>query len=411
MKNQIQYSKPQKWYHNKTTIVLLLIFLYPIGFMGLLLRSETKIWKKIVASIPGFFLFILILLAILLPPINYYELAANEIKSENYLSAYNYLSQVEKSDENYKNSQKKLKEIENLAQKKADSVLTIITENYNQINQMIETKEFNGAKKITKKTLKLFDNIELIYPEIKQKIIYNNLIKIKKFKKKEIENTVDSLNSITFISKTLGNLSNEQFEALKNDSFDFVIFDNSALNYILLLKLKENNELRAKYLEEQLNEIANNNLEEYVKQQVGRLSDKQFRELQNGTLDTLIIEDTVLNSLLLSKMTNNTDLRKKYLQEEVLRKEQTQRIARKNKIASQFSSWDGSHSLLKKYIKENMNDPRSFKHVRTTYSDHSNYLLVKMTFRGKNAFGATVINVAESKATIDGDRIYDIRIY
>lgn len=43
--------------------------------------------------------------------------------------------------------------------------------------------------------------------------------------------------------------------------------------------------------------------------------------------------------------------------------------ARKKKIESQFSAWDGSHRNLERIIKEAMNDPDSYDHVETVYWD------------------------------------------
>tara|TARA_R110002050_G_scaffold228586_1_gene364218 strand:+ start:495 stop:1190 length:696 start_codon:yes stop_codon:yes gene_type:complete len=71
-------------------------------------------------------------------------------------------------------------------------------------------------------------------------------------------------------------------------------------------------------------------------------------------------------------------------------------------IESQFSAWDGSHRNLEKYIKKNMNDPDSYEHVQTVYWDQGDYLVVKTTFRGNNAFGGKVKNDIKAKITIDG---------
>ena len=45
---------------------------------------------------------------------------------------------------------------------------------------------------------------------------------------------------------------------------------------------------------------------------------------------------------------------------------------------------------LVKLVKENLNDPKSFKHVETVYRDNGSYLTVKMTYRAKNAFEGLV---------------------
>lgn len=76
--------------------------------------------------------------------------------------------------------------------------------------------------------------------------------------------------------------------------------------------------------------------------------------------------------------------------------------ARKKKIESQFSPWDGSHRNLERVIKDSMNDPDSYEHVKTVYEDRGDYLLVKTTFRGKNAFGGVVKNSVTAKVSLDG---------
>ncbi len=86
-------------------------------------------------------------------------------------------------------------------------------------------------------------------------------------------------------------------------------------------------------------------------------------------------------------------------------------------INSQFSVWDGSHTVLKDLIKDKLNDEKSFKHIKTTYIDiatedkmdyvndilkNAGYtqrvevgdLFVMTEFSAKNAFNATVKNTA-----------------
>lgn len=84
------------------------------------------------------------------------------------------------------------------------------------------------------------------------------------------------------------------------------------------------------------------------------------------------------------------------------RKEAVDAILKKSKIEEQFSKWDGSHANLKYLIKENMNDPKSFEHIETKYVDKGDHLIVQMKFRGKNAFGATILNTAVAKVDLDG---------
>jgi hypothetical protein len=78
---------------------------------------------------------------------------------------------------------------------------------------------------------------------------------------------------------------------------------------------------------------------------------------------------------------------------------------RKDIIEKQFSSWDGSHRKLETIIKASMNDPANYQHVKTVYWDKKDYIMVKTTFRGKNAFNATVTNTITAKVGIDGEII------
>ena len=80
-----------------------------------------------------------------------------------------------------------------------------------------------------------------------------------------------------------------------------------------------------------------------------------------------------------------------------------QTLAREEKIRKLFSAWDGSHNGLEKLIKETMNDPDSYKHVETVYWDMGNHLVVRTTFRGKNAFGGVVKNWVKAKISLNGE--------
>ena len=97
-------------------------------------------------------------------------------------------------------------------------------------------------------------------------------------------------------------------------------------------------------------------------------------------------------------------------------------------ISSQFEIFGGEHSVLKKLVKENLNDEKSFKHIETTHIDittkakvdeinkflkKSGYskrvklgdLLVTMKFSAKNAFNATIKNTAIGIVSYDNDTV------
>ena len=66
-------------------------------------------------------------------------------------------------------------------------------------------------------------------------------------------------------------------------------------------------------------------------------------------------------------------------------------------IKAQFSVWDGSNTQLVDLNKKNLNDPKSFDHEKTTYSDKGDHLIIKMTYRAKNSFGALILQNVTAK--------------
>lgn len=78
---------------------------------------------------------------------------------------------------------------------------------------------------------------------------------------------------------------------------------------------------------------------------------------------------------------------------------------REKNILKQFSVWDGSHTKLKRYVKNNMKDPKSFEHVESTYTDKGSFIYVYMKFRGANSFGAKVLNKVRAKVDLQGNII------
>lgn len=79
-------------------------------------------------------------------------------------------------------------------------------------------------------------------------------------------------------------------------------------------------------------------------------------------------------------------------------KKQAEAKAYQDWVKNQFSVWDGSHTVLVKMLKENLNDPKSFQHVETTCKDNGDHLIVKMTYRAKNAFGGLILQNITAKA-------------
>lgn len=77
-----------------------------------------------------------------------------------------------------------------------------------------------------------------------------------------------------------------------------------------------------------------------------------------------------------------------------------------DKLFTQFSPWDGSFRPLEAFIKENMNDPKSYDHANTYYrlqlNDRKNpKAIITEEFRGKNAFGAVVKQMVQIEYNIN----------
>jgi hypothetical protein len=92
-------------------------------------------------------------------------------------------------------------------------------------------------------------------------------------------------------------------------------------------------------------------------------------------------------------------------QKEKEKKKKQKAENRKKLVDSQFSSWDGSHYGLVSYVKNQMNDPKSFEHAETWFRDDGNSLYVMMKFRGKNSFGGLVLNEVSARVDFDGNVI------
>ena len=88
---------------------------------------------------------------------------------------------------------------------------------------------------------------------------------------------------------------------------------------------------------------------------------------------------------------------------------QKKELTVEQKIKEQFSGWDGSHIKLTKYIKENMNDPKSFEFVsivkNTFKRNDETVIFVEETFRGKNVFGGVIQNSISAVYDLEGNEI------
>jgi len=129
---------------------------------------------------------------------------------------------------------------------------------------------------------------------------------------------------------------------------------------------------------------------------------RQFDSLPQHVKDSINNEKKKSDSI-------NLVLKEKRDKENQLRKTKEDSLKkisdRKEFVEKYFSPMDGSHVGVRDFIKENMNDPDSYDHVKTTYIDFSDYLVVTTKFRGKNKFGATVLQEKTFKVDYNGNVI------
>lgn len=77
-------------------------------------------------------------------------------------------------------------------------------------------------------------------------------------------------------------------------------------------------------------------------------------------------------------------------------------------MCNQFSVWDGSHSKLQSYIKENLKDPSSFDHIETRYSYVNGTFIVTMKYRAKNSFGGMIIEEVKAKINEETGEVIEV---
>ena len=84
-------------------------------------------------------------------------------------------------------------------------------------------------------------------------------------------------------------------------------------------------------------------------------------------------------------------------------------------LLDDFSPWDGSYRPLEKIIKESMNDPSSYEHVKTLYGFvfygkkiTRPYMNIVTEYRGKNAYGAIIKAKTTAKVDAVTKEIFDI---
>ena len=74
----------------------------------------------------------------------------------------------------------------------------------------------------------------------------------------------------------------------------------------------------------------------------------------------------------------------------------------KDKVERQFSSWDGSHRVLARSVKNDLKDPDSYRHISTTYDRFDDHIEVYMTYMARNSLGGMVEKQVKGSFDLDG---------
>lgn len=106
-----------------------------------------------------------------------------------------------------------------------------------------------------------------------------------------------------------------------------------------------------------------------------------------------------------TRLNKVTEKYKPYHAELEKRKEaEAERQRRNEELRSQFS-WDGSHDKTVEYVKEQMHNPESFKHVKTQYIDYAEkgFCIIEMKYRGTNLYGGVVTQKIWVEVDLEGN--------
>lgn len=86
-------------------------------------------------------------------------------------------------------------------------------------------------------------------------------------------------------------------------------------------------------------------------------------------------------------------------------------LTQEEKIKRQFSPWDGSHRQLERLVKTALHDPKSYEHVSSQYWVMKDHIIVNLSYRANNAFGAKVKEHIKAKYDFDGNLIEVVEQY
>lgn len=90
----------------------------------------------------------------------------------------------------------------------------------------------------------------------------------------------------------------------------------------------------------------------------------------------------------------------------ILKAENIKKSKRKKEIEKQFY-YNGEHESLGLYVRKRLHDRKSFEHIKTTYIDKGDHLVLQMNYRAKNMLGALILQSVIAKVSLGG-KVLDI---
>lgn len=254
------------------------------------------------------------------------------------------------------------------------------------LNPNISKNTHKTASKEEVKELDFDEKKEILIAFIKEDKLNKSISNIKKLG--EIGELFNSGNYATihphdgYISEITDSVSNKKI-LLFNPRFDFNERNNylkndskkgTLKNYTMLFDIDNTGKIIGKKTE-------------IIYSKIGKvIFENDSVPSYESFIDQKIVENQKMNieaEQLIAKTQKEYEERKKAFEEKCL------------------SSWDGSHRELVELVEKSMNDPKSFEHNETRYKLFKDYAVVIMSFRGKNAFGGTVLNSVTAKVSLD----------
>lgn len=213
-------------------------------------------------------------------------------------------------------------------------------------------------------------------------------------------------------------IDNKNFASANNKIEDY----SKSIKDPSLVNIKNKLDIRSK--EEDLKKEISLNEKINITNDLIKLSDdKKYKDLLNLLIskNKLIERQELLDKI---KNTNKSDINKNYElysdlytnHQPLTEKEITEFagfMAEKtisDNRKSQFRSFDGSNILVVRIVKNLMHDPSSFEHINTTVykTEDKAFLDIIMIYRGKNAFGAKVVNTVKARVSLVENKILSI---